>query len=153
MARRRPLDPKAESLRRRGCLYRKAHQVRDPLFSPGGFFDPRDLVQVKYEMLRCVSADGRPISQSAATFGFSRPSFYAAQAAFDRDGLVALVPQKPGPRRRHKLDAKVVAFLQQALSQDPSLGAKALAASVQDRFQRTVHPRSIQRVLASLSKK
>jgi hypothetical protein len=35
---------------------------------------PRDLVQVKYEMLRRVRVDGHSVSQSATGFGLSRPS-------------------------------------------------------------------------------
>jgi hypothetical protein len=30
--------------------------VHDPLFAGSGFFDPRDLVQVRYEMLRPIPA-------------------------------------------------------------------------------------------------
>ena len=38
-------------------------QVRDPLFTSGSpFFDPRDLVQVKYELLRRVRVDGDSVS-------------------------------------------------------------------------------------------
>ena len=50
----------------------------------------------------CAST-GRRSSHSAAAFGFSRPSFYQAQAALAGGGLAALVPRKPGPRRAHKL--------------------------------------------------
>ena len=39
-------------------------------------------MQVKYEMLRRVREDGQRVSEASATFGFSRPSFYEAQAAF-----------------------------------------------------------------------
>ena len=76
------------------------------------FFDARDLVQVKYEMLRRARREGQPVSQVAAAFGFSRPSFYAAQALFEQAGLPGLVPQWPGPRRAHKLSEAVVDFLE-----------------------------------------
>src|SRR5713101_1882440 len=61
------------------------------------FFDPHDLLQVKYEMLRRVRRDAVTVSQAARLFGFSRPSFYHARDAFTRGGLGALVPQKRGP--------------------------------------------------------
>ena len=74
--------------------------MRDAAFTAGGpFFDPEDLVQVKYEMLRRVREEGAAVTQASAAFGFSRPSFYAAQAAFQEAGLPGLVPQRPGPRR------------------------------------------------------
>jgi len=46
------------------------------------FLRPNDLVQVKYEMLRCVKGDKQSFSQSASAFGFSRPTFYQAEEDF-----------------------------------------------------------------------
>jgi len=51
-------DPKYETLRQYGALNRAAEAVRDEFFINHEFFDPRDLVQVKYEMLRRVRIDG-----------------------------------------------------------------------------------------------
>lgn len=148
-----PPDRKTASLRQRGSLHPRSNAVIDPLFAESDFFDARDLLQVKYEMLRRVCVDAQPISQAASAFGLSRPCFYQAQQAFERDGLTALLPQKPGPRRAHKLDADVVAFVQQLLCEQPSLRAPQLAERVLARFGRKVHPRSIERALARQKKK
>lgn len=149
----RPPDPKVDALRQRGSLNRHPERVADPLFHTSDFFDARDLVQVKYEMVRHVRVDGHPVSHSAAAFGFSRPSFYQAQALLESGGLAALVPRKPGPRRSHKLDPEVMAFIEQVRSEDASLRPADLAGRVQQRFRRTVHPRSIERALARQKKK
>ena len=78
--------------------------MSDPAFVSGDpFFDARDLVQVKYEMLRRARQDGSTVSDAAAAFGFSRPSFYEAKAAYESGGLPGLLPKRPGPRRAHKL--------------------------------------------------
>src|SRR5438477_9490329 len=102
MAKRKP-DPKIEVLQKRGSLNPHPERVADPLFQESDFFDARDLVQVKYEMVRQVQVDGHPVRRSAAAFGFSRPTFYQAQTLLEGGGMAALVPQKPGPRRSHKL--------------------------------------------------
>jgi len=94
---RRKSDPKTDALRQQGCLHPRPEKVTDELFATSEFFDARDLVQVKYEMLRRVRVDGRPVSDSAARCGLSRPSYYQAQEAFERGGLPALLPKKPGP--------------------------------------------------------
>ena len=153
MARARRPDPKADALRQRGSLNPRPDRVADPLFAGSDFFDPRDLVQVKYEMVRRARVDGHAVSQSATAFGFSRPSFYHAQALLARGGLAALVPQKPGPRRAHKLDADVMQFLQQLRAADASVRSTELARRVRARFGRTVHPRSVERALARQEKK
>ena len=85
-------DDKTKSLRQRGCLNPDPNRVTDELFDGNEFFDPQDLVQVKYEMLRRVRAEQHTVSRTAVDFGFSRPSFYAAQRHFDQDGLVGLAP-------------------------------------------------------------
>ena len=153
LAKPRPPDPKLLALKRHGCLNPRPQRVADQPFAASDFFDPRDLVQVKYEMVRRVRIDGEPVSRSAASYGFSRPSFYLARAALERGGLAALVPQKRGPRRSHKLGTEVVDFLQRALSEDPSLDSSGLARRVEERFGRKVHPRSVERALARREKK
>jgi transposase len=146
-------DPKVEALRRRSCLNPHPESVADPLFEASDFFDPRDLVQVKYEMLRRVQVEGQSITESASQFGFSRPSFYQAQSAFDLGGLGGLLPKKPGPRHAHKLSEEVVEFVERLRSGDPSFRSAELAERVWERFGRKVHPRSIERALARRKKK
>ena len=153
MAKSKPPDPKMRALRQRGSLNPHPEKVADPLFATSDFFDARDLVQVKYEMVRRVQVDHQPVSSSAPAFGFSRPSFYQAQVKLENGGLAALVPQKPGPRRRHKLDAEVMAFLQELRSEDPSLRPSDLVDPILDRFGRKVHVRSVERALARQEKK
>jgi transposase len=145
---RRRQDPKVEALRAERSLNPRPETVTDEEFRSSEFFDARDVVQVKYEMVRRVRVDGEPVSRSAAAFGFSRPSFYEAAAAVDSGGLAALVPARPGPRRAHKLTDEVVAFARQLLEADPSLRSVDLAAEIAERFGIHVHPRSVERALA-----
>ena len=146
-------DPKTKVLRQRGCLHPHPEKVSDELFTSTEFFDPRDLLQVKYEMLRRVRVDGHTVSQSAASFGLSRPSFYRAQVVYEEGGLPALLPRKPGPRRAHKLSEEVVKALRETLDKERDSDATALAEWVEKRFGISVHPRSIERALARQEKK
>ena len=146
-------DPKADALRRQGCLHPHPEKVSDDLFTSNDFFDPRDLLQVKYEMLRRARESDHSISQAAANFGLSRPSFYQAQAAYDAGGLPALLPKKPGPRRAHKLSEEIVDALRQMQDQAADMNTSALAEQVRERFGVSVHPRSIERALARQEKK
>lgn len=141
-------DPKVEALRAQRSLNPRPEAVTDERFSSSEFLDARDLVQVKYEMVRRARVDGEPVSRAAEAFGFSRPSFYAAQAALDRGGLQALVPARPGPRRAHKLTGEVVAFARERRRADPKLSAQALVGLIGERFGVRVHRRSVERALA-----
>ena len=153
MAKKPTRDPKTRALQQEASLHPHPELVTDELFLAHEFFDPRDLVQVKYEMLRRVQSEGQAVSQSAAHFGFSRPSFYQAQAAFQQGGLPALMPQKRGPKKAHKLTAEVLAFVRQAQQENPSLLPPALVSLVKDRYDITVHPRSMERALTRSQKK
>lgn len=140
-------DPKLSSLEQRHSLHPHATKVVDDLFHGSDFFDRRDLLQVKYEMLRRVRVEGASITQTSTAFGLSRPSYYEAQTAFARDGLPGLLPKKRGPRRAYKMSAAVIAFLHEQLAADTSLRAPELARRLHERFGLTVHPRSIERAL------
>ncbi|HYR42603.1 MAG TPA: helix-turn-helix domain-containing protein [Terriglobia bacterium] len=124
--------------------------VMDELFADGDeFFDPTDIVQVKYEMLRRVAEDGQTVSEAIHAFGFSsRQSFYTAKAAFEQSGLRGLMPLKPGPRQAHKMTAEVLDFIRQARKNDPSLKLKELTKRVRKRFHLNIHEKSIARALA-----
>jgi len=148
----RPADAKTRSLKQHGCLNPNAETVRDELFLSNAFFDPRDLLQVRYEMLRRVREDGVPVSHAAASFGVSRPTWYQAQRAWEAGGLPGLLPEKPGPRRRHKLSDEVVETLLAAKNEQPELTAADLVEFVRARFGISVHRRSIGRVLARVKK-
>jgi hypothetical protein len=61
---------KRQTLRRHGTLNPQPKTVTDPLFLNSGFFDPDDLVQVKYYMLSKVHVNEVSISESARALGF-----------------------------------------------------------------------------------
>jgi transposase len=147
MARRRQ-DPKEEALRAARALNPRPDAVVDPEFAASEFLDARDLVQVRYEMVRRVREEGATVSAAASAFGFSRPSWYAAAAALDDGGLPGLVPARPGPRRAHKLTEEIVAFLHATRDENPTVRAPELADRVDERFGVRVHPRSVERALA-----
>jgi transposase len=148
-----PQDPKEDQLRRRGSLHPHPERVRDPLFQEGGFFDPRDLLQVRYEMVRRVRTEGRSVRETVRTFGVSRPTFYDAQSRLETGGLPALLPSKRGPRQGHKLDDQILVALQRARQEDPGLTTTDLVQLLQTRFGLTVHRRSIERALGREKKR
>ena len=146
-------NPKHEALREQRTLNPHPERVVDRLFLEHDFFDPCDLLQVKYEMLRRVRLEGRPLSEAARAFGFSRPSFYKGRSAFEAGGLSGLLPRRRGPKKRHKLRGEGMDFLEREMASDPSLRGAALSERVEERFGLRVHPRSIERALARRQKK
>ncbi len=139
---------KKQILQQSGTLNPNPDKVTDELFQERSFFDRTDLLQVKYEMLRCVEKDGRAVSKAAEDFGFSRRHFYEIQKQFADAGFQGLMPEKRGPRSAHKLDDEVMRFVMAAIDDNPALKAPALSHLIEQQFQRKVHPRSIEKALA-----
>jgi transposase len=140
-------DTKTRALAASRTLNPRPERVTDPAFSPGGFFDPADLVQVKYEMVRKAEATDPAAGQAAAAIGFSRHWLYSARTALRERGLAGLVPAKPGPKGGHKLTGQVVDLLEELLAADAGLRSADLAAAVRERLGISVHPRSVERAL------
>jgi transposase len=145
-------DPKATALARDGVLNPHPEGVRDPLFNDNPFFDPKDLVQVRYEMVRRHQNDGIAISDVAETFGVSRPTFYKAQSALAGQGLAGLVPRPRGPKGGHKISAEVLSFVEEVKAATPSLTLPQVIGMIAERFGRRIHRRSLERALARKKK-
>jgi transposase len=148
-----PDDTKSQALAQDGALNPHPEAVRDPLFIGNPFFDPKDLVQVRYEMVRRHCADGVSISDVATTFGVTRPTFYKAQSALAVAGLLGLVPHLRGPKGGHKISDDVVAFLTDLKAASPELTMSQCLAAIEAQFSIKVHRRSLERALAGKKKR
>ncbi len=146
-------DPKTARLKALGVLNPHPERVQAPAFQADTFFDPRDLIQVKYEMLRLVQMEGAPKAEAAALFGVSRPTYYQAEAAYARDGLAGLLPRQRGPKGAHKLNDRRMDFIETYLSEHGPTGARRLAEVIQAELGLTIHPRTIERALARKKKR
>jgi transposase len=144
----RSKPPKREALREEGTLNPNPDAVHDPKFQENEFFDPHDIVQVKYEMLRRVSVENASVSAATEEYGVSRPTYYQTKATFDKGGVVGLAPQKRGPRGPHKLRGQALAFVQQQLVAGEPVRARELAKLVRRKFDLNIHPRTIERAVA-----
>jgi len=138
---------KVDALAEDGSLNPAPEKVGDPKFQEGGFFDPRDVVQVKYEMLRRVSVEKASVTDVSDEYGVSRPTFYQAKADFEEAGVAGLVPRKRGPRGPHKLQSEVLAFLKKRLIAGEPIRARELAKLIQNEFGLELHPRTIERAI------
>jgi transposase len=147
------IDQKIKALQQQGTLNPHPERVSDSLFLESQFFDARDVVQVKYEMLRRVEVEGKSVAAAAAAFGLSRPAFYKAQSTLQKGGLPGLIPKKRGPRSGHKLREEVVDYLEEARTASQSLTISELILRVTERFGINVHRRTVERALRRREKK
>ena len=140
-------DTKTERLRRSGTLNPRPDAVTDALFRDSAFFDPRDLLQVRYEMVRCTER-GVPLKEAAARFGTSVPTCVRANRAFRERGLQGLIPQRRGPRAAHKITPQILAFVEHLRAEHGPLGSRRLVPLIEARFGVRIRPRSLDKALA-----
>ena len=147
-------DDKIFSLKKYGALNPHPQKVTEKMFSDsdGEFFDSRDLVQVKYEMLRAVEKENQSVKQAAEAFGFSRPAFYQAQSLFKQEGVIGLVKKRPGPKSAHKLTDEILFFIEEKVEEGKPLRARKLAPLIKEKFGKDVHPRTIERAISRRKK-
>jgi transposase len=144
---------KRQALQDSGTFNPRADQVRHRLFAQSDFFDPQDLVQLKYESLRALEKDGYSMAQASSEFGLSRPTLYQAQDHFQKGGLQGLLPRQRGPKRPHKLTDEVFARLQDLREKEPGLSAEELARRLRQRFKVKLHRRTIEKALKARAKR
>jgi len=144
---------KRRALEAAGTFNPRFARVRHELFRRLPFFDPQDLLQLKYEAVRAVQVESQPLARAAADFGLSRPTLYQAQRQFQAQGLEGLYPRKRGPKGAHKLTEPVRVQLQAWAAAEPQMSARELARRVRQRWKIKVHPRTIEKALQVRVKK
>lgn len=145
-------DVKRAALAATGTLNRTSAAVVDPPFCGGGFFDPHDLLQLRYEMVRRHRVDGVPVAVTARLFGVSLPTAYQAHAAFEAGGLCGLLPRRRGPKQGHKLTPEILAHIERRRRERPDWRAGDLLTELQCSFGLTIHRRSLERLLRGKKK-
>jgi transposase len=144
------IDQKASELNRAGTRNLHPEAIMDPLFKENPFFDPTDLLQTRYEMLRRHYAEGISVVEAAQAFGVSRPTFYQAQAAFEQSGMFGLLPKQRGLKAGHKLSPAVLEYVMKLKASRPAATTKQCIQIIQNRFGITVHRRTLERALGHI---
>ena len=148
----KPITPsngiqKVASLRAEHCLHPHPERVRACLFQHNVFFDARDALQVKYEMLRQPRVDGAEITSAAVQQGYSRVTWHQCKLRYEVQGIQGLVPRLRGPREGHKLDHELTALLVARKAASPGETSAMLAAWLLGLHGIRMHARSIRRCL------
>lgn len=118
-----------------------------PLFQENDFFDPRDLLQVKYEMLRQVRVDKVSVSAASASFALSRACYYEALGRWQQHGILALLPNRPGPRDPHKLTPAVMAAMHSYIANHERWDGADLVEYLWIELGVRVHQRTLEKAL------
>ena len=143
---------KTEYLKEGSTFNTNASGVKDELFMKNDFFDPRDIIQVKYEMLRKVNKENFSVKDAVNLFGMSRQYYYKLKYTFDHKGIGGLLPERRGPKGSFKVTDEITHFIEKTLKEDPTLNNKQIAQKIDAHFNVIIHPRTIERKRKGLKK-
>lgn len=153
MSTRRDPGEKQARLRKSGTLNRTPDRVRDPMFAVGDFFDPDDLLQVRYEMVRLVRVRGTTLAEAARRFGVSVSTCVRMTRAFREGGMAGLIPERPGPRGPHKITPEILEFVRHYREEYGRIGSRRLVPIIESEFGVRMHPRGLEKALERAQKK
>lgn len=145
---------KRRALQQAGTLHPAWSRVRAPLFwAHPTFFDARDELQVKYEMLRAHFVDGQTVTAVCEQFGYSRQTFYILQRRLARRGIAGLRDGRPGRVGPVKCTPEVVEFLQAQRTANPALAIPELVERLARERDVQLHRRTVERLVGRRRKK
>ena len=143
-------DAKRAFLAGQGLLHGRPERVVHPLFQRLDFFDPDDLAQVRYEMLRTARVDEVTVAEACRLFGFSREYFYQLERDFMACGYVALIGAPRGRRPLIGVNQEIINFLLQRKMADPKLTGEELRQEILAAYHIDCSRRTVERVLEKL---
>ncbi len=139
---------KLEALAAQGTLHPTPERITAEVFQTHpDFFDRDDKLQVRYELIRAAGQGEMTVAAACRAFGVSRQTFYTLERSFRARGVAGLVDAKRGRKGPLKASLELVAFVQAAKREQPTLSGADLAVMVRERFGVQLHRRTVERLL------
>ena len=143
-------EAKKKFLEQEGLLNPKPERVSHPLFETLEFFDPLDLPQVRYEMIRAVRVERMSVAEACRLFGFSREYFYKLERTFMARGYVALLGSTVGRRPLIALNQEIVNFIVHRKLEHPKLSGEDLRQEIRRLYNVDCSRRTVERIVEKL---
>lgn len=143
-------ESKKKFLQQEGLLNPKPKRVSHPLFETLGFFDPFDLPQVRYEMIRTARVENISVAKACNLFGFSREYFYKLERTFMARGYVSLLGSTRGRRPIIALNQEVVNFIVHRKIEEPKLSGENLLQEIRRLYNVHCSRRTVERIVEKL---
>ena len=139
------LIEKKEILMKNGTFNKNYKKVTEEKFSEGGFYDPMDIVQVRYEMIKETERGGKTIDRISNAYGYSRASYYHIRDNFNKNGMSALIPERTGPKDASKLTGDLREFINEYIGRAPSASSSKIAKAIEQSKGVSVSKRTVER--------
>ena len=110
--------------------------------------DPQDLLQVRYELVRAIDYDKKPVKEICAEYGVSVTTARRYLEDLRKGGLIALVPEPKGPSGPTKLTKEAIEFIENFLKENPRASGGKIHKALEARFHLGISKRTVERFLS-----
>ena len=140
---------KEEHLRATQTFNTNYAKINDPIFQRSGIMDPRDLLLVRFELVRSLELDGKPIEEVCSQYGISPCTARRYVRDMKERGLIALVPEKRGPNGPSVMTDEIANYIDKYLTDHPKASAGKVYQSLVDAKKVTIGKRTVERYISS----
>ena len=140
-------EAKKKFLEQEGLLNPKPERLSHALFKTLDFFDPLDLPQVRYEMIRAARVEKISVTEACRLFGFSREYFYKLERNFMARGYVSVLGSTMGRRPLIALNQEIVNFLVHRKIEEPKLSGEDLRKEIRHLYNVDCSRRTVERIV------
>ena len=141
---------KVAFLKKEGILNPKPERILCKRFQEIDFFDPLDLPQVRYEMLRSARVEQTPVAEVCRMFGFSREYFYRLERGFMKQGYSHLLGSRKGRRPVIALNQEIVNFIVHRKIEEPNISGESLRIEIFRLYKVDCSRRTVERIVEQL---
>lgn len=140
-------ETRRKFLEKEGLLNPKPARVSYQLFKTIDFFEPLDLPQVRYEMLRIARIEGFSVAEACRLFGFSREYFYKLERIFMTRGFISLLGSSMGRRPLIALNQELINFILHRKIEEPRVSCEKICLQIKKLYQVDCSCRTIERIV------
>ncbi len=141
---------KIEFLKKEGIINTKPDRIIHSLFQNNDFFDPLDLMQVRYEMLRAARIENMTVSEACKQFGYSREYFYSLNRDFISRGFAGIMGSIMGRPPLLAQNPEIINYILQRKFTEPNLTGEDLRRELKSKFQLECSRRTVERLINDL---
>lgn len=139
---------KEERLKESNTYNPKCDKVTACDFIENEVMDSRDLLQVRYEIVRAIEYDNKPVKEICSEFGVSASTARRYVRNLKEGGLIALVPEQKGPSGPTKLSKDAADFIDTYLKNNPKASGGKVHNALENRLHPGISKRTVERYLS-----
>ncbi len=139
---------KQSRLKESNTFNTNSDKITARIFADNRLMDPQDLLQVRYEMVRAIECEDRPIREICEEYGVSPSTARRYRDDLRRGGLIALVPEQKGPSGPTKLTKEAAEFIDAYLDESPGSSGGKIHNALESRLHLGLSKRTVERYLS-----